>query len=134
MPVDSVSPTSNGVNMQDFLTLLLTQLTQQDPLKPMDNTQFLAQLAQFTTLQQTAVMTGNMQQLLSTQQSNQSVTLLGRHVTFAGNGTGSQTGVVVGVSLQPGGQSLLTVQVQSAGGASTIVDGVQMSQVTLVTN
>jgi flagellar basal-body rod modification protein FlgD len=134
MPVDSVSSVSNSVNMQDFLTLLLTQLTQQDPLKPMDNTQFLAQLAQFTTLQQTSVMNGSMQQLLTTQISNQSVTLLGKTVSFAANGTGSQTGVVVGVSLQQGGAPLLSVQVQAAGGGSTIVGGVQMSQVTLVAN
>lgn len=134
MPVDNVSSVSNSVNMQDFLTLLLTQLTQQDPLKPMDNTQFLAQLAQFTTLQQTSVMTSNMQQLLSTQVSNQSVTLLGKTVSFAANGTAPQTGVVVGVSLQQGGTPLLSVQVQGAGGGSTVVGGVQMSQVTLVTN
>ncbi len=134
MPVDSVSSTSNSVNMQDFLTLLLTQLTQQDPLKPMDNTQFLAQLAQFTTLQQTSVMTGNMQQLLTTQMSNQSVSLLGKTVSFAANGAASQSGVVVGVNFLQGGTPLLSVQVQTAGGATAVIGGVQMSQVTLVTN
>jgi flagellar basal-body rod modification protein FlgD len=132
MPVDTVSP-ANNVNLQDFLTLLLTQLTQQDPLKPMDNTQFLAQLAQFTTLQQTSVMTQDMQQLLSTQVSSQSITLLGRHVMFAGTGGTTQTGQVVAVGFQ-GGQPLLSVQVGTSGGGSSIVDGIPLSQVSLVTN
>ena len=132
MPVDTVSQTTNTVNMQDFLTLLLTQLTQQDPLKPMDNTQFLAQLAQFTTLQQTSVMTQDMQQLLSTQVSSQSIGLLGRNVTFTGANGSAQTGPVLGVKFQ-GGQAFLSVQVTS-GGSSNVVDGVPLSQVSSVTN
>jgi flagellar basal-body rod modification protein FlgD len=48
---------SNGVNgstpdQQTFLKLLVTQLKNQDPLSPQDSTQFVAQLAQFSALDQ----------------------------------------------------------------------------------
>jgi len=41
-----------SLGLQDFMKILLTQLTYQDPLKPMDNQQFMSQIAQFTTLEQ----------------------------------------------------------------------------------
>lgn len=41
---------SAALNQKDFLTLLTTQLKNQDPLKPMDNGEFLAQMAQFSTV------------------------------------------------------------------------------------
>lgn len=42
--------TSAALNQKDFLTLLTAQLKNQDPLKPMDNGEFLAQMAQFSTV------------------------------------------------------------------------------------
>ena len=42
--------TSSVLNQKDFLTLLTTQLKNQDPLKPMENGEFLAQMAQFSTV------------------------------------------------------------------------------------
>jgi len=41
---------SAAIGQQDFLTLMLAQLKNQDPLKPMENGEFLAQLAQFSTV------------------------------------------------------------------------------------
>ena len=41
---------SSALGLQDFMKVLLTQLTFQDPLKPMDNQAFMAQMAQFTAL------------------------------------------------------------------------------------
>jgi len=55
--VDSVSPSATAsnsqINLQDSCRILTSQLTNQDPMKPMDNTEFMAQLAQFTSLEQT---------------------------------------------------------------------------------
>jgi flagellar basal-body rod modification protein FlgD len=73
---------STSVSMQDFLNILLTQLTYQDPLKPMDNKEFMAQLAQFTTLGQTQELNGKIDSLLSTQSSMQAIGLIGRAVSF----------------------------------------------------
>ena len=89
---------ANGMGMQDFLKILLTQLTYQDPLKPMHNQQFMAQMAQFTSLQQTQQLNEKTDALLSTQASLQSVGLLGRTVEI-GSGTGTITGTVKALSL-----------------------------------
>lgn len=83
---------ASSLGMQDFLNILLTQLTYQDPLKPMDNQEFMAQMAQFTTLGQTQELNGKIDSLLSTQASMQAVGLIGRRVEFtseAGTGTGT---------------------------------------------
>lgn len=49
-PSSAASTTQSMLNQQDFLTLMTTQLKNQDPLKPMENGEFLAQMAQFSTV------------------------------------------------------------------------------------
>jgi len=70
----------NSLGLDDFLKILMTQLTYQDPLKPLDNQEFIAQLAQFTSLQQSREVNQGIQQLLTIQSATQSVGLLGRTV------------------------------------------------------
>ncbi len=48
----SNSLTSTEVNKEEFLKLLVAQLQNQDPMNPMDNQQFVAQLATFSSLEQ----------------------------------------------------------------------------------
>lgn len=101
MALDSVAPTatsSNAINQQDFLRILLTQLNSQNPLKPMDNTTFVAQLAQFSQLEQTQQMVTSMNQLVSVQTATQTVGLLGKTVSLL-NGNSFATGLVTEVSV-----------------------------------
>jgi len=116
----------NNLNMQDFLKVLLTQLTYQDPLKPMDNQQFMAQVAQFTALGQTQQMNSNIETLVSNQASLQSVGLIGRTVDITTN-SGTVTGTVSALSLS-GNSPQLTVNAGS-GGTLTNID---LSQVIAV--
>lgn len=86
-----------SLGVDDFMKLLATQFEQQDPLKPMDDTAFIAQTAQFTSLQQTNTLVQQMTQLSATQNLATANGYIGRSVTVdAGNGqtaTGDVTAV-----------------------------------------
>lgn len=85
--------------MQSLLKIILTQLTYQDPLKPVDNFEFVSQLAQFTQLEQTRQMTDKIDQLLSVQSATQTLGLLGRTVDVQTD-TALLNGVVKSVSFK----------------------------------
>jgi flagellar basal-body rod modification protein FlgD len=55
----------DGLGQDAFLQLLVTQLQHQDPLQPQPDTEFLAQLAQFSSLEQLTTMNSNIQQLVA---------------------------------------------------------------------
>ncbi|HEX5682656.1 MAG TPA: flagellar hook capping FlgD N-terminal domain-containing protein [Ideonella sp.] len=118
---------SSNIGMQDFLNILLTQLTYQDPLKPMDNKEFMAQLAQFTTLGQTQELNGKIDSLLSTQASMQSVGLLGKTVTFNSQ-QGPLTGKVDSLSWAGTTPQLAIKDIPNVGTLS----GISLSDVTLI--
>jgi flagellar basal-body rod modification protein FlgD len=77
------STSRNTLDQADFLQLLSLQFQQQDPLKPMDDTSFLAQMAQFTSLQQMNTLTGQITLLRSDQQKMAAAAYLGRTVTVS---------------------------------------------------
>lgn len=115
----SVNAASAGnLTLEDFLKVLLTQLTYQDPLEPMDNQQFMAQIAQFTTLQQTQEMNDNVARLLGNQSALQSVGLIARTVTVATE-YGLRTGQVTALSLA-GNSPTLTIQLTGGGTLSNV--------------
>jgi len=115
-----------GLGMEDFLKILLTQLTFQDPMKPMDNQEFMAQMAQFTSLEQTQQLNGKLDALLSTQAALQSVGLIGRTVDITTE-SGSVTGTVASLSLAGSAPAL---SIRTTAGAT--LSGVGLSQVTAV--
>lgn len=90
---------SLGLDMQSLLQIILTQLTYQDPLKPVDNFEFVSQLAQFTSLEQTRQMTDKIDSLLSVQAATQTLGLLGRNVDVQTDTT-LISGVVKSVSFK----------------------------------
>lgn len=71
-----------------FMNLFVTQLQNQDPLEPMDNTEFLSQMAQFSSLEQMQNIAGAMELLTLSQSAatnSQMITLIGRRVVHPGN-------------------------------------------------
>jgi len=131
MPITSVSGTNattqqesaqlpeQTLNQSDFLKLLVAQLSSQDPMNPVSDTDFIAQMAQFSTLQETT----SMQESISSLQAN---SLLGQTVQVQ-NGQGQvDSGVVSAVLFQSGspelivnGQSYTVAQVLSISQAQT---------------
>jgi flagellar basal-body rod modification protein FlgD len=63
-----------------MLKIILTQLTYQDPLKPLDNFQFVSQLGQFAQLQQSQSLNDQITTLLTAQAASQATGLLGKTV------------------------------------------------------
>ena len=119
MAIDAVSGSgatnlqANSLGMEDFLKILLTQLTYQDRLKPMDNQQFMAQMAQFTSLEQTQQLNTKIETLITNQAALQSIGLIGKTVDV-NTATGLVTGTVSALSLS-GDAPLLTVQTLAGG-------------------
>jgi len=80
---------SSELGKEEFLMLLVVQLQNQDPLEPMDDKEFIAQLAQFTALEQQMNMTASMDELVQVQLEQQMISAasyIGREVTARGSG------------------------------------------------
>lgn len=71
---------ASGVNEADYLKLFMQELTYQDPLKPVDNREFMAQMAQFSSLQEARTTNEHLTQLLGMTSGTQSLGLLGKKV------------------------------------------------------
>lgn len=85
---------ASGISQEDFFRILVAQLSFQDPLKPMDNQAFIAQIAQFTSLEQARQTNDNIGSLLTVQSATQAIGLIGRTVevsTSAGTVVGTVT-------------------------------------------
>src|ERR1041384_4788547 len=75
---------------ETFMKLLVAQLEHQNPLSPMDNTQFTQQLAQFTSLEQLQSMNANLSALMNAQTTTnglQAATLIGKQIQAQANTT-----------------------------------------------
>lgn len=91
------------LGQEDFLKLLATQFQSQDPMKPMEDTAFIANMAQFSSLEQTSLMTTQLKQLLSMQDVSAANSYIGRQVTFQTDTAGATaTGVVEAVEMSDG--------------------------------
>jgi len=102
-PVPELEAGRTELDREAFLRLLVTQLKHQDPLQPLDQSEFIAQLAQLQTVQESIEINKNVQELLSLQEWTHTLGLLGRQVTARNPQTGQAIqGMVEGVDLGAG--------------------------------
>ena len=85
---------SKELGKDDFLKLLMAQLTNQDPTSPMENTEFIAQMAQFSSLEQMTNMSQNFDKMAAMLNSNEAQSMLGRTVQIDLGADQSTSGVV----------------------------------------
>lgn len=97
-----------GLDFQSLLKIVLTELTYQDPLKPVDNYEFVSQLGQFSQLQLSQTLNDNITKLLASQAATQAAGLIGKTVDFSSNGS-TLSGQVTAVSFSSG-QPLITIE------------------------
>ncbi|MBN2655452.1 MAG: flagellar hook assembly protein FlgD [Spirochaetales bacterium] len=90
MQVDAFNKTINagrvrkdGLDKDDFLKILISQLSNQDPTKPMEDKEFIAQMAQFSSLEQMTNMSSEFAKVADRIQSSQALGMLGRTVEIA---------------------------------------------------
>lgn len=117
-----VSATEEAMGREAFLTLFTTQLQNQNPLDPVKNEAFVAQLAQFSQLEATTRMADSLESMTSSMQSERILTgaaLIGRKVA-APDGMAQLVdgGAVSGVISIPEGASAVRLNVYDAQGRS----------------
>lgn len=91
----SLAGRRDQLGKMDFLQLLVTQLRYQDPLNPIDDREFMAQLAQFSALEQ---MTENVRWA----RMSHALNMVGRDVTYWSSDGGLQVGTVQSVRMDAG--------------------------------
>ncbi len=90
-PSDTTTPTSpqsSDLGKDEFMRLLIAQLSHQDPLSPMDNTAFVAQLAEFSALEQMTLVNENIeaqQSLIQGNTNSLTTSFIGKEVLAYGN-------------------------------------------------
>lgn len=71
---------AQDLGKDEFLKLLVTQLSHQDPLKPMEDKEFIAQMAQFSSLEQMMQINNNISKMHKTSDLNRAFFFLGKNV------------------------------------------------------
>jgi flagellar basal-body rod modification protein FlgD len=128
--VSSTSPTSSTssdpssgatVDYNAFLKLLIAQLQNQDPTNPIDSTQYIAQLASFSNVEQGIRTNAKLDSLITSLALTQADGLLGRTITSA---DGTVSGEVASVRIVSGGAVAVLANGQEVDlGAGVTVSG-----------
>ena len=108
-PLEQSATDAFGLSFESLLRIILTQLTFQDPLKPMDNFEFVSQLAQFSQLQIGQAANDGLQLLVQAEGGSQAAALLGKQVDAAIGQGAVLSGRVTAVSFAEG-QPRLTIR------------------------
>ncbi|MEM9599400.1 MAG: flagellar hook capping FlgD N-terminal domain-containing protein [Pseudomonadota bacterium] len=115
-----------GLGFQDLLQIVLTQLTYQDPLKPLENFEFVSQLAQFSQIQQGENMTRSLGDILQSERTAQAAGLLGQIVDVPA-GAALISGTVTAVGFD-NGDARITLETDDG----RTINGIALSAVTQI--
>ncbi|TPK58821.1 flagellar hook assembly protein FlgD [Mesorhizobium sp. B2-4-19] len=94
------STSKTAVDYQSFLKLLIAEMKNQDPTKPMDSTQYVAQLATFSQVEQSVQSNTKLDQIMQSSALSQADAIIGRSITSA---DGKTSGTVASVTLASSG-------------------------------
>lgn len=115
----ATSQASFGTNFNTFLTMLTTQLKNQDPLSPMDSSQFTNQLVQFSSVEQQINANSNLEKLIALQQTAQTssgINYLGQTVEISGTDLPLQDGAATFTYTLPKAANTAAIQIRDSGG------------------
>lgn len=110
--VSAMSSATNSSNsamqMEDFLQLLTSQISNQDPLEPMKDTEFISQMANIASLEQMQQFTKGFETFADTQKDLVAQAYLGKQVNISENGEDA-SGIVDAVEMSESGDVFVTV-------------------------
>lgn len=113
-------PKSNELGQKAFLELMITQMENQDPLSPQDNSEFIAQLAQFSSVESLDKLNNNFDSFTNNFVANQALqasTLVGRSVTVPTDVAHLSVGNVVNGSVDiPSSSGDVSINIYTEGG------------------
>ena len=119
----SAAGKAQTVDYQSFLRLLVAQMKNQDPTSPMESTDYVAQLATFSQVEQSVQMNAKLDSILQASALTQATTMIGKEITSA---DGKITGIVKEVNLYSDG----VVAILDNGEKVLIQPGVQVREPT----
>lgn len=105
------------VGQTEYMKLFMQELTYQDPLKPIDNREFMAQMAQFSALQEARSTNMNLRELINLTYGNRAISLLGQDVKIKGS---NEYGKVRSVTFDSEGKAQITVSLNDSSGSPTV--------------
>ena len=99
---------NNGLGKDTFMKLLVAQMRQQNPMEPTDDKEMIAQMTQFSMLEQITNLATSSAASATAGQVNQAVSLIGHQVTYTDADGGAHSGTVDRVGFK-NGSPLLTI-------------------------
>jgi flagellar basal-body rod modification protein FlgD len=111
---------SQTLGKDDFLKLMVAQMKNQDPMNPADDKDNIAQMAQFSSLEQITNLANATQELATRLSLTQNVGLLGHDVTYTKADGTAATGKVDGLDLTADGGATLSVAGQAGVDPTTV--------------
>ncbi len=92
----------NTLDQADFMKLLITQLKSQDPTKPLDDKEFIGQMAQFTSLKEINDLSENIRIMNREFAFTKAVSLVGKTISWSDENSRYNTGVVDSIKVKNG--------------------------------
>jgi len=129
-PTSATTPAATGAsdptgalgftqNFNTFLTLLTTQLKNQDPLSPLDSNQFTQQLGMFSQVEQQIQTNSQLSTLIAGQAASETMSALpmvGQTIEYSGNQAGLQNGQAAYSYTLPSAAASASISIQDSGG------------------
>lgn len=105
----TVSSVTQNLGKDEFLKLLTTQLKNQNPLEPMENAEFIAQLATFSQLEQLINMNNSFSNFMDSSVKSSALSILGKNVIGTTEAGEEVTGKAIAVEFKEGRKAVVTL-------------------------
>lgn len=120
-PGNSITSSNSDLGEGDFLQLMMDQLENQNPLSPADPTQYVSELASFSSLEQETNIASTTQTASDQSASTEALALVGHSVTYTDDSGTNQTGTVSSVQFTSSGPTL-TIGAESGIALSNVTE------------